>query len=386
MKQPKNKLLVIGAGPYGLATAALAKSKGLDVTILGKSMSLWKDNMPDGMLLRSDDSWHFDPIYEHTYIKFREISNSKREYENYITRDEFLDYADWFIQQKGLNIDRRFVTKLEHLGHGFKAHCEDGRILEADFVLSAIGYQYFLNLPTELVSLLPRGRFSHSSAWKSFNSLSGKTVLIVGGRQCAYESAALISEQSPGAHVYLTHRKSIPEFTQSNWDFVDQYIGASLETPGWFRKLPAEKKAHISAQFYGEGRLKLEPWLAPRLKKSSIQPFPNSQIASSRELGNGKVHVSLTNGVELEVDHIILCTGFAVDAKQIPFLSRDTILPKLALEGGYPELDEHCQSSVPGLYFAGLVGMKDFGMVFGFVKGAPLAARLVVENLLENSA
>src|SRR4051794_31845327 len=45
---------VIGAGPYGLATGAHLLSQGLDVVVLGETMSSWREAMPSGMLLRSE--------------------------------------------------------------------------------------------------------------------------------------------------------------------------------------------------------------------------------------------------------------------------------------------------------------------------------------------
>jgi len=42
-------LLVIGAGPYGLATAARAKSAGIEQLVVGKPMAFWRENMPAGL-------------------------------------------------------------------------------------------------------------------------------------------------------------------------------------------------------------------------------------------------------------------------------------------------------------------------------------------------
>jgi cation diffusion facilitator CzcD-associated flavoprotein CzcO len=47
------KLLVVGAGPFGLAVVAYAKHYDIDFLMLGKPMGFWKSNMPEGMLLRS---------------------------------------------------------------------------------------------------------------------------------------------------------------------------------------------------------------------------------------------------------------------------------------------------------------------------------------------
>ncbi|HJQ30074.1 MAG TPA: hypothetical protein VJ827_12090 [Rubrobacter sp.] len=44
-------LLVIGAGPYGLATAAYARRVGIEPLVVGQPMAFWRDNMPSGMFL-----------------------------------------------------------------------------------------------------------------------------------------------------------------------------------------------------------------------------------------------------------------------------------------------------------------------------------------------
>jgi cation diffusion facilitator CzcD-associated flavoprotein CzcO len=46
-------LLIIGAGPYGLAMAAYARHLGVDHVVVGMPMDFWKANTPKGMYLRS---------------------------------------------------------------------------------------------------------------------------------------------------------------------------------------------------------------------------------------------------------------------------------------------------------------------------------------------
>src|SRR5580700_9128037 len=47
------EVVIIGAGPYGLSSAAHLKAKGLAVRVFGRPMEFWADKMPQGMLLRS---------------------------------------------------------------------------------------------------------------------------------------------------------------------------------------------------------------------------------------------------------------------------------------------------------------------------------------------
>ena len=51
----------------------------------------------------------------------------------------------------------------------------------------------------------------------------------------------------------------------------------------------------------------------------------------------------------------------------------------------FPVLDEDFQSSVPALYFTGFAATRDFGPFFGFTKGCPAAASLLVDGILSQS-
>ena len=48
------QLAIIGAGPYGLSIAAHLRERGADFRIFGTPMGTWREQMPKGMLLKSD--------------------------------------------------------------------------------------------------------------------------------------------------------------------------------------------------------------------------------------------------------------------------------------------------------------------------------------------
>ena len=154
-------------------------------------------------------------------------------------------------------------------------------------------------------------------------------------------------------------------------------VEATVTNPTWYRALSAGQQEEITRRFWAEGRLKLEPWLASRISHDAIAVWPRSRMISCTELPGGDLEVALDVGQRLRVDHVILATGYSVDVGQIPYLARGNILSTLQTHNGYPRLDECFQSNIPGLYFTSLPAAQDFGPFFGFVIGAPVAARVI---------
>src|SRR5579883_3388921 len=67
---PRCELLIVGAGPYGLAIAAYAAQRGLAYHLVGDPMGFWKNHMPRGMLLRSGIDWQLDALHTYTLRAF----------------------------------------------------------------------------------------------------------------------------------------------------------------------------------------------------------------------------------------------------------------------------------------------------------------------------
>jgi cation diffusion facilitator CzcD-associated flavoprotein CzcO len=94
------ELLIIGAGPFGLAMAVYAAHHRMDSLVVGNPMSFWQAHKPQGMYLRSACDWHLDPLNIHTietYLQTQHLSIAGVEP---LSRDFYLNYAQWFQQQK----------------------------------------------------------------------------------------------------------------------------------------------------------------------------------------------------------------------------------------------------------------------------------------------
>ena len=373
-------LLVIGAGPYGLATAACAKRAGIEQIVVGKPMAFWRENMPTGMFLRSGPDWHLDAAGVHTFMAYLDERGIDPSEVDPIPVALFLDYVDWFEERSEIDVLSDLVRDLSKPNGRFEATLESGRRISADAVVAAPGISHFTVIPEWVERSLSPEHWSHTCHLVRFDQLRGKRVLIVGGRQSAYEWAALLAD-GEAEEIHVVHRHDAPEFTASDWHFVDALMDLTATVPGWFRNLPPEEREAIAGRFWAEGRLKLEPWLTPRLDKPSVHRWPNASVAECTEFSDGDIEVHLSTGERLVVGHIVLATGYKVDMREVPYLSG--VVDDLELADGFPVLDDHFQSSLPGLFVTGFPATRDFGPFFGFVRGCPVAATLTTAGLTE---
>jgi FAD-dependent urate hydroxylase len=371
-------LLVIGGGPYALSTAALARERGIETVVVGRPMGFWREHMPEGMFLRSGPDWHLDATGVHTLEAFLEERGIAATDVDPIPIALFLEYADWFREAKGIETGEDLVAGLARSNGRFEASLHSGETIYADAVVAAAGVAHFTNVPEWAVAL-PPSCAAHTCDVVRFDDIDGARVLIVGGRQSAYEWAALIVEAG-AERVDIVHRHDVPRFDRVSWRFVDAHVDDTMRVRGWWRHLPKTEQEAIARRFWEVGRLTLEHWLTPRLDVPFVHRRPGSEVVEAALDGAGIVNVRLSGGERLEVDRVICATGYKADLARVPYLA--DVLDRVEVADGFPILDEGFGSSLDGLYFPGFAATRDFGPFFGFVKASPAAATLIVDDLL----
>ena len=371
-------LLVIGAGPYGVAVAARAIERGIDTLVVGHPMGFWTDHMPEGMFLRSGADWHLDASGVDTFEAFFEDRGLNAAQIDPVPIAVFREYAAWFQTQKHVSVHDRLVTRVEHNGDTFVASLDDGTQSAADVVVVAPGVSYFRQFP-EWATRLPEGIGAHTCDLVQFRELAGARVLVIGGRQSAYEWAALLGEHG-AERVDIVHRHATPSFERVSWRFVDAYLDATISRRGWWRTLSATEQREIAQRFWEVGRLRLEWWLTPRLADERIRSWPGTHVVDVSVRESGTVSVALSTGNSLTFDHLVFATGYQADFARLPYIAE--IADRLEVVDGFPVLDDAFQSSIAGLYVTGFASTRDFGPFFGFTKGCPAAATIIVDDLL----
>ena len=181
-------IIIVGAGPFGLAVAAGLRAGDVRYRLLGEPMSFWRRHMPHGMVLRSASDWHLDPLGELTIERFLGEQATSPAAAEPLPIATYLAYAAWFQERAGIVCEPLRVRRLDLAADGrFRLVTDppdpDGAEIVSDTVVLAVGQRTFAYVPPELAAILPPGRFEHTCDLVRFDQLRAKRVVIIGGRQ-----------------------------------------------------------------------------------------------------------------------------------------------------------------------------------------------------------
>ncbi len=377
------RLLIVGAGPFGLALGAYARSRGVDALVVGRPAEFWRAHMPPGMLLRSGTDWHLDVTGERTLERFLRERGRDVQVRGPIARERYLEYLEWFRRDSGIPTVERYVVQLRTAPSAsgrLVADLDDGTQIAAENVALALGFGYFPFLPPEVSRWFPPARIAHTCDFTDFRDAAGRRILIVGGRQSAFEWAALLREAG-AARVHLVHRHPSPRFEESDWSWVTPLVERFADDPGWFRRLPLAERRAINDRMFAEGRRKIEPWLRPRIDHPSVRVWPDRRIVGARPGPGEELQVELDSGDRIEVDRVVFATGYRPDLSRVPFLAGGDLRGRVASRAGSPLLSDRLETTVPGLFVTSLLAAEEFGAFFAFTVSARASARLIVEAI-----
>jgi FAD-dependent urate hydroxylase len=375
---PDADLLVIGAGPYAYSAAAHAQARGIRTRVVGRPMSFWREQMPADMYLRSGRDWTLDADRVHTFQAFFEERGYAADDHDPIPISVFLDHTEWFREQKKLDVEQVLVESLTTSNGHFEAALDDGTTITAEKVLAAPGIAHYTQLP-KWYDAVPAERRTHTSERVTFDDLAGARVAVIGGRQSAYEWAALLCDHG-AARVDVIHRHDTPAFEKVSWAFVDPYVKQTEAERGWWRRLPVQRQQAVALEFWRVGRLTLEHWLAPRLDPKVVTSRPRTQVTAVDATADDVVRLALSDGDLLDVDHVIAASGYRADLAAVPYLAG--VLDRVSVTDGFPDLSPGFETTLAGLFVTGFSATRDFGPFYGFTKGCPSAARIAVSEML----
>jgi thioredoxin reductase len=370
------RVVVIGAGPMGIAAAIGALDRGHDVTALergevGASLRTWGPTR------------FFSPLHMNVSARMRELlGDDMPDADALLTGPEYADRIlaplvardplreRVHLGRNVIAIGRRGLTRMDYAGHPLRAErpfrvlCEDDETFEAEVVLDASGGLTVPRpmgaggLPARGESRLARRPIRTLGALATLgDALRGRTILVLGDGHSAANAVTFLDEL---AHTDPSLR-----------------VVWAMRSPN---RRPCEEVANDP--------LPERAGIVARANALAEAPPPflrverRAQIESVAQT-NGHAVVALTGNRVVVVDYVAAFTGYRPDGA---FLSELTVEISPVTEGGarlyravsnitdclmVPSVAPHdLQTGEPGFFF---VGSRAYGRSNGFLLKTGLA-------------
>jgi putative flavoprotein involved in K+ transport len=299
-------ILIVGAGPAGLATAACLARRGVPYRLLERGDSL-------------GHSWTqlYDSLRLHTGKHLSHLPGLAfgRRASLFPTRDEFLAYLARYSEHHGLDVTTGAdVRRVEPRNGGWRALTSAGTVHDADVLVMATGI-----IANPVRAALPgaatfRGRVLHSVEYRRPHDFVGQRVLIVGVGNSGGEIGAELARA--GARVSIAVRSGANVVPLTLGGVPIQYLAWGL------RRLPRSAREAIVRQVQRAMERRHGPPVLPRPGHSPLDAIPLIGLHLVSAIREGLVtvrpgSVTLTptgahfsDGSADDFDVVVLATGF----------------------------------------------------------------------------
>lgn len=178
-------IVVIGAGPAGLAVAATLRQRELPVVVLERASSV-------------GSSWQgrYDQLHLHTIRWLSGLPGGRipRRFGRWVSREDFVRYLAGYAQQFDVHPEYGVeVQRVDRHENGWRLRTATGD-RDAWAVVVATGYNRIPNLPAWPGRADFAGTLLHSADYREPTVYRGKRVLVVGAGNSAAEIAVQLTD------------------------------------------------------------------------------------------------------------------------------------------------------------------------------------------------
>lgn len=344
-------VLVIGAGPGGLAVAAALRREGVASLVLE----------------RSDDvgaSWrrHYERLHLHTTRRWSSLPGLPipREFGRWVARDDVVRYLELYTAHHRIDVRTGVeIKRIARAGYGrWVLESTTGEELAGSTVVVATGYNHTPVPPGWPGVETFLGELVHASAYRNPEPYRGKDVLVVGAGNTGSEIAVDLTEGG-AARVRLAIRSAPHIVRRSNLGWPAQGTGIvvrHLPVPVVDRVAAAVARVEVPdlSEF---GLPRPTTGLYSRVRQGSVplqdvgliaavQARRVEPVAAVETFDDGAV--VLADGSRITPEVIIAATGYRRGLE--PLVGDLDVLD----DRGLPRVHgPRTSTSAPGLYFTG---------------------------------
>lgn len=307
-----NDVLIIGAGPAGLATAGCLVQQGVPVQVIEGAADV-------GASWRS----HYERLHLHTVKQHSALPGLPfpRDYPRYVSRQQMVDYLTAYAGRFGIRPDfGQQVSRITAAGPGWNVVTAAGNSRVAAQIVVATGANRAPRLPVFANQQLFSGTIMHSHAYRNATPFRAQRVLVVGMGNTGAEIALDLAEH--GVEVALSVRSPL------NIVYRD-VLGRPIQlTALLLARLPQAWGDAVSGVLrdltvgdLGRWGIRTSP-LSPmrQLRESGKTPVIDIGAVARIKRGDIKVYpgidhyteqgVGFVDGAEGRFDAVILATGY----------------------------------------------------------------------------
>jgi cation diffusion facilitator CzcD-associated flavoprotein CzcO len=340
-------VVVVGAGPSGLAVGACLRKAGLDFVILEKEQTV-------------GSSWrrHYERLHLHTIKKYSALPYMPlpKDYPRYAPRKLVVEYLDNYA--KAFALQPRFgetVRSIRRDGGEWLVESTSSSI-RAPCVVIASGYNAEPVQPSFPGIEAFKGKVIHARDYANAKPFAGQSVLVIGMGNTGAEVALDLAEQ--GAHPTISVRGGVHIVPRELFgipiqmiSMLSAYLPGGGNSPLMLRIVDyalGDLSRHgirrppgpIAQTRGGRARIPvIDVGTVKKIRESAITVAPDIREVTADS-------VVFTDGRKIAFDAIIFATGYR--ANYPDFLQADDAAAML----GEKPVNEASQKS--GLYFVGL--------------------------------
>lgn len=374
MEQPD--VIIIGAGPAGLATGAALRQRNIPFLVLEQSDQV-------------AHSWHnhYERLHLHTVKELSALPYQPfpKEFPRYVPRKGVVSYLTDYARNFDIEpVFNQKVTGIVRQEDHWEVRVAGGTAYLAKHVIITTGINRQPVSPTFEGQSEFRGTLMHSRKYRTGADFKGQKVLVVGMGNTGAEIALDLHEQ--GAKPYISVRGAVNIIPR---DFLGR---PSQETAMLLAKVPTAVSDTIGTIFRAISIGNLSkygiqtPAISPSKQLRTEGKTPVMDIGTVKAIKSGYIKVvpaiqrfheksiTFTDGSTLEPEAVILCTGYHPGLEEL--LGKDMVptdahgVPKEFIGTG----------AARGLYFVGYDNYSPGGILGLIQKDAIAVAKAVKES------
>lgn len=331
-------ILIVGAGPAGLATAYHLQKMGLPYQILEKQSLgyAWQN--------------HYDRLHLHTLKQVSALPGlpMPSDYPNFVPRAKLLAYFRQYAQQFDLHLAEGVAVQQAHYDdHGWSVQTDHG-CYQADILVAATGIWSTPHCPTFENQTAFKGAIIHAKTYRNPTPFAGQKVLVAGGGNTGTELAVDLSEHGVDSSILIRDGSSFVPYPHS---------ATAMQMLAWALRHAPRRWGETFLQQVRRDFSDIGISPPPRMLMD-VYPVVGYELPEAVANGQVRLYTSgiarfTTDGVifedgqTAEFDSVILSTGYR---PTVEFVAHELEFD----ERGWPLVNKHWQATRnPYLYCVG---------------------------------